>query len=157
MKRKMLAFAVVPMLLLTGVGCSKDKPVDSKTSIEQNKKEDYKENLAYLMKDVSEQSQVVSNVLTSQKSVEEKKVEFDKASKDLIETAKKVKNLKHEEKYKDVQFTMNTAMGLLEMSLNSISDGLEMKDKNMMQIGNDAVVKASKKIDEANKMMKEIK
>jgi len=125
-------------------GCTtKEKQVDSKISIEQNKKEDYEENLAYLMKDVSEQSKVVSDILTGQKSVEEKKKEFDLASKD--------------EKYKDVQFTMDTAMGLLDMSLKSIGDGLELKDRKLIELGNDAVVKASKKINEANEMMKDIK
>lgn len=74
-------------------GCTtKRKQVDSKISIEQNKKADYEENLAYLMKDVSEQSKVVSDILTGQKSVEEKKKEFDLASKDLLETSEKVKN-----------------------------------------------------------------
>ncbi|PHE64178.1 tungsten formylmethanofuran dehydrogenase [Bacillus toyonensis] len=158
MKRKILAFAVVPMLLLTGVGCSsKDKPVDSKTSIEQNKKEDYRTNLAYLMKDISEQSQVISNVLTSQKSVEEKQKEYEKVSKDLLKTSDKVKKLKYEEKYKDAQFTVETAMGLLDMSIKLVGDGLEMKDQKMMELGNDAVTKASKKLNEANKMMEEIK
>lgn len=148
------------MLVAGGAaGCTtKEKQVDSKISIEQNKKEDYEENLAYLMKDISEQSKVVSDILTSQKSVEEKKKkEFDLASKDLLETSEKVKKLKHDEKYKDVQFTMDTAMGLLDMSLKSIGDGLELKDRKLIEIGNDAVVKASKKIDEANKMMKDIK
>lgn len=148
------------MLVAGGAaGCTtKEKQVDSKISIEQNKKEDYEENLAYLMKDISEQSKVVSDILTSQKSVEEKKKkEFDLASKDLLETSEKVKKLKHDEKYKDVQFTMDTAMGLLDMSLKSIGDGLELRDRKLIEIGNDAVVKASKKIDEANKMMKDIK
>ncbi|USL16612.1 tungsten formylmethanofuran dehydrogenase (plasmid) [Bacillus thuringiensis] len=109
------------------------------------------------MKDVSEQSKVVSDILTGQKSVEEKKKEFDLASKDLIETSEKLKKLKPDEKYKDVQFTMDTAMGLLDMSLKSIGDGLELKDRKLIEIGNDAVVKASKKINEANEMMKDIK
>ena len=52
---------------------------------------------------------------------------------------------------------MDTAMGLLDMSLKSIGDGLELKDRKLIEIGNDAVVKASKKIDEANEMMKDIK
>ncbi len=34
-------------------------------------------------------------------------------------------------KYKDVQFTMDTAMGLLDMSLKSIGDGLELKDREI--------------------------
>ncbi|PQZ52214.1 tungsten formylmethanofuran dehydrogenase [Bacillus sp. MYb209] len=160
MRAKKLICLAFSLMLVSGgpVGCSaKEKQVDSKVSIEQNKKEDYKENLAYLMKDISEQSKVVSNILTSQKSVEEKKKEFNLASKDLLETSEKVKKLKHDEKYKDVQFTMDTAMGLLDMSLKSIGDGLELKDRNLMEIGNDAVVKASKKIDEANKMLKDIK
>ncbi|MBJ8073213.1 hypothetical protein BWGOE4_09680 [Bacillus mycoides] len=161
MKVKNLILLAFSLMLVAGgaAGCTtKEKQVDSKISIEQNKKEDYEENLAYLMKDISEQSKVVSDILTSQKSVEEKKKkEFDLASKDLLETSEKVKKLKHDEKYKDVQFTMDTAMGLLDMSLKSIGDGLELKDRKLIEIGNDAVVKASKKIDEANKMMKDIK
>ncbi|AFQ29865.1 tungsten formylmethanofuran dehydrogenase [Bacillus thuringiensis] len=159
MKRKLLALAI-PMLLVTsiGVGCSaKEKQVDPKVSIEQNKKEDYKENLAYLMKDLSEQSKVVSDILTSKKSVEEKQKEFETASKDLLAIGDKVKALNASDKYKDVQLTMETAMGLLNMSVLSIKDGFEQKDGNLMSIGNDAIIKASKKIDEANKMMQEIK
>ncbi|OAK05629.1 hypothetical protein A6279_27980 [Bacillus wiedmannii] len=97
MKVKNLILLAFSLMFVAGgaAGCTtKEKQVDSKISIEQNKKEDYEENLAYLMKDVSEQSKVVSDILTGQKSVE---------------------------------------------------------------IGNDAVVKASKKIDEANEMMKDIK
>ncbi|MGF2715708.1 tungsten formylmethanofuran dehydrogenase, partial [Bacillus cereus] len=130
MKVKNLILLAFSLMLVAGgaAGCTtKEKQVDSKISIEQNKKEDYEENLAYLMKDISEQSKVVSDILTSQKSVEEKKKkEFDLASKDLLETSDKVKKLKHDEKYKDVQFTMDTAMGLLDMSLKSIGDGLEL-------------------------------
>ncbi|MRB31115.1 tungsten formylmethanofuran dehydrogenase, partial [Bacillus thuringiensis] len=110
MKRKLLALAI-PMLLVTsiGVGCSaKEKQVDPKVSIEQNKKEDYKENLAYLMKDLSEQSKVVSDILTSKKSVEEKQKEFETASKDLLAIGDKVKALNASDKYKDVQLTMET-------------------------------------------------
>lgn len=153
-----ILFAFSLMFVAGGAaGCTtKEKQVDSKISIEQNKKEDYEENLAYLMKDVSEQSKIVSDILTSQKSVEEKKNEFDLASKDLLETSEKVKKLKHDEKYKDVQFTMDTAMGLLDMSLKLIGDGLELKDRKLIELGNDAVVKASKKINEANEMMKDI-
>lgn len=154
----LILFAFSLMFVAGGAaGCTtKEKQVDSKISIEKNKKEDYEENLAYLMKDVSEQSKIVSDILTSQKSVEEKKNEFDLASKDLLETSEKVKKLKHDEKYKDVQFTMDTAMGLLDMSLKLIGDGLELKDRKLIELGNDAVVKASKKINEANEMMKDI-
>ena len=160
LKVKNLILLAFSLMFVAGgaAGCTtKEKQVDSKISIEQNKKEDYEENLAYLMKDVSEQSKVVSDILTGQKSVEEKKKEFDLASKDLLETSEKVKKLKHDEKYKDVQFTMDTAMGLLDMSLKSIGDGLELKDRKLIELGNDAVVKASKKINEANEMMKDIK
>ncbi|MEC2463893.1 tungsten formylmethanofuran dehydrogenase [Bacillus cereus] len=159
MKRKLVALAI-PILLVTtlGVGCSvKEKQVDPKVSIEQNKKEDYKENLAYLMKDLSEQSKVVSDVLTSNKSVEEKQKEFETASKDLLDTATKLKHLQPSDKYKEVQDKVETAMGLLNMSVLSIKDGFEQKDGNLMNIGNDAIIKASKKINEANKMMEEIK
>lgn len=153
----LLAFSLM-FVAWGAAGCTtKEKQVDSKISIEQNKKADYEENLAYLMKDVSEQSKVVSDILTGQKSVEEKEKEFDLASKDLLETSKKVKKLKHDEKYKDVQFTMDTAMDLLDMSLKLIGDGLELKDRKLIELGNDAVVKASKKINEANEMMKDIK
>jgi hypothetical protein len=153
----LLAFSLI-FVVWGAAGCTtKSKQVDSKISIEQNKKEDYEQNLAYLMKDVSEESKVVSDILTGQKSVEEeKKKEFDLASKDLLETSEKVKKLKHDEKYKDVQFTMDTAMGLLDMSLKLIGDGLELKDRKLIELGNDAVVKASKKINEANEMMKDI-
>jgi hypothetical protein len=153
----LLAFSLI-FVVWGAAGCTtKVKQVDSKISpIEQNKKEDYEQNLAYLMKDVSEESKVVSDILTGQKSVEEKKKEFDLASKDLLETSEKVKKLKHDEKYKDVQFTMDTAMGLLDMSLKLIGDGLELKDRKLIELGNDAVVKASKKINEANEMMKDI-
>ncbi|MGG0726896.1 DUF7018 domain-containing (lipo)protein [Bacillus paramycoides] len=154
MKRKLLTLAI-PILLITGVGCSaKDKPVDPKVSIEQNKKEDYKMNLAYLMKDVSEQSKVMNDVLTSKKPVEEKKQEFESVSKELLSISDKVKKLEPGKKYKDVQETMNTAMGLLEESLKLIGDGLETKDRNLMIKGNETVVKASKKITEAHDMLK---
>lgn len=160
LKVKGLILLAFSLMFVAGVaaGCTtKEKQVDSKISIEQNKKADYEENLAYLMKDVSEQSKVVSDILTGQKPVEEKKKEFDLASKDLLETSEKVKKLKHDEKYKDVQFTMDTAMDLLDMSLKLIGDGLELKDRKLIELGNDAVVKASKKINEANEMMKDIK
>ncbi|MDD0820630.1 tungsten formylmethanofuran dehydrogenase [Bacillus cereus] len=155
---KVKGLILLAFLLMFVAGCTtKEKQVEGKISIEQNKKADYEENLAYLMKDVSEQSKVVSDILTGQKSVEEKGKEFDLASKDLIETSEKVKKLKHDEKYKDVQFTIDTAMDLLDMSLKLIGDGLELKDRKLIELGNDAVVKASKKINEANEMMKDIK
>ncbi|MFC1451246.1 tungsten formylmethanofuran dehydrogenase, partial [Bacillus cereus] len=152
MKRKLLSLAI-PMLIVTsiGVGCSaKEKQVDPKVYIEQNKKEDYKEKLAYLMKDLSEQSKVVSDILTSKKSVEEKQKEFETASKDLLAIGYKVKALNASDKYKDVKLTMETAMGLLNMSVLSIKDGFEQKDVNLMSICNDSIIKASKNIDEAN-------
>ncbi|WP_429682475.1 hypothetical protein [Bacillus paramobilis] len=50
MKRKILSFLVVPMLMLTGVGCEtkvkKDEAMEA--SVKQNKKEDFSKNLEYL-------------------------------------------------------------------------------------------------------------
>ncbi|MBG9688821.1 MULTISPECIES: DUF7018 domain-containing (lipo)protein [Bacillus] len=156
MKRKLLALAI-PMLLVTGVGCeSNDKKVDSKVEAKQEKKTDYKMDLAYLMKDISEQSIVMNDVLMSKKPVEEKKKEFDEVSKELLAISDKAKKLEPGKKYKDVQETMNTGMGLLEESLKLIGDGLELKDRNLMTQGNETVIKASKKITEAHQMLKDM-
>ncbi|GLV61700.1 hypothetical protein Bmyc01_03700 [Bacillus mycoides] len=156
MKRKLLALAI-PMLLVTGVGCeSNDKKVDSKVEAKQEKKTDYKMDLAYLMKDISEQSIVMNDVLMSKKPVEEKKKEFDEVSKELLAISDKVKKLEPGKKYKDVQETMNIGLGLLEESLKSIGDGLELKDRNLMTQGNETVIKASKKIAEAHQMLKDM-
>ncbi|MCU4945822.1 hypothetical protein OCF15_11990 [Bacillus cereus] len=48
-------------------------------------------------------------------------------------------------------------MKLLNMSVKSINYGFEQKDGNLMSVDNVAIIKASKKIDESNKMLHEIK
>ncbi|USK99810.1 hypothetical protein LIS81_27475 (plasmid) [Bacillus tropicus] len=57
MKVKNLILLAFSLMFVAGGAAgftTKEKQVNSKISIEQNKKADYEENLAYLMKDVSE-------------------------------------------------------------------------------------------------------
>ncbi|EJR22379.1 hypothetical protein [Bacillus cereus] len=48
-------------------------------------------------------------------------------------------------------------MKLLDMSVKSINYGFEQKDGNLMSVDNVAIIKASKKVDDSNNILDEIK
>ncbi|PHB05820.1 hypothetical protein COE81_16645, partial [Bacillus wiedmannii] len=100
MKRKILSFLVVPMLMLTGVGCEtkvkKDEAMEA--SVKQNKKEDFSKNLEYLMKDFSEQSKEIDGIVKSSKSMKKKSEELKEVSKPYLELVEKISKLEYKEK-----------------------------------------------------------
>ncbi len=49
-------------------------------SVKQNKKEDYSKDLAYLMKDFSEQSKEIDDIVNSSKSMKKKSEELKELS-----------------------------------------------------------------------------
>lgn len=160
MKRKMLSFVVVPMLLLTGVGCEtkvkKDEAMEA--SVKQNKKEDYRKNLAYLMRDFSEQSKEIDGILKSSKSMKKKSEEFKEVSKPYLELVDKISQLEYEQKDYPVQFNVGKAMIYVKDGVENIQDGLDEGNKEIVEIASKHYLEtASKLIDEANKESKKAK
>ncbi|MBJ7986946.1 MULTISPECIES: DUF7018 domain-containing (lipo)protein [Bacillus cereus group] len=167
MKRKILAVAL-PIMLVAGVGCSKDSSESKTDSLEvaETKNEEvsnskaekeYKSKLNALMKDITKESKVLKEVTTSDKSIKEKEEEFREKSKALQEVTDKVIELDSGKKYYDVHSTVKDAMYELKGGVNSTKNGLIMKDKGVVQQGADSFTKASELLVEADKKMKNIK
>ncbi|AIK40589.1 MULTISPECIES: DUF7018 domain-containing (lipo)protein [Bacillus] len=167
MKRKLLAVAL-PIMLVAGVGCSKDASESKTDSLEvaetdnqevSNSKaeKEYKSKLNSLMKDITKESLVLKEVITSDKSIKEKEEEYREKSKALLEITDKVIELDPGKKYNDVQNTVKDAMYELKGGISSTKNGLIMKDKGVVQQGADSFTKASDLLLEADKKMKNIK
>ena len=144
MRAKKLITLALPIMLLGG--CATDKA----------EKKDYKMQMAYQMKNISEESKVINDILTSQKPVEEKAKEFKEKSKPLLETAEKVKKLEPGEKYKDVQSLLNESMDLVKESVSQTQDGLDKQDRVLLNQGLQTMSNSSKRIVEAHKKLKEM-
>ncbi|MCR8859442.1 MULTISPECIES: tungsten formylmethanofuran dehydrogenase [Bacillus] len=157
MKRKMLAL-LIPALLVTGVGCtSVHKMVDKEAAEEKVKSEDYKDQLASLMKDFKKESAKLDKILNGDKTLEEKEKEFKVESEALVKLTKEVDKLDPGEKYKDVQAKLYNAMSLVRVGVTSIQGGLEYKENRTIQSGGESLLEASQLITEADKLMRETK
>ncbi len=159
MKRKILSFVVVPMLMLTGVGCEtkvkKDEAMEA--SVKQNKKEDFSKNLAYLMKDFSEQSKEIDGIVKSSKSMKKKSEELKEVSKPYLELVDKISKLEYEEKDFPVQDKVGIAMIHVKDGVEIIQGGLDKGEKDEVEFGIERLETASKLIDKANKESKKSK
>lgn len=136
MKRKLLAFAVVPMLLLTGVGCESEFKKDEamETSVKQNKKEDYNKNVSYLLKNFSHQTKEISNLLDSGKSMEKKSEKLKELSKPYFELIDKINDLDYDlGKKPEVKKDVGEAMLIARSSVDLAQMGLKDDDKDSIK------------------------
>ncbi|PHA21446.1 hypothetical protein COE84_30360 [Bacillus wiedmannii] len=160
-KRKILSFVVVPMLMLmlTGVGCEtkvkKDEAMEA--SVKQNKKEDFSKNLAYLMKDFSEQSKEIDGIVKSSKSMKKKSEELKEVSKPYLELVDKISKLEYEVKDHPVQHNVGLAMIHVKDGVEIIQEGLDKGKEYEVDGGIERLETASKLIDKANKELKKSK
>ncbi|ENQ3108580.1 hypothetical protein SAMN04488168_101429 [Bacillus sp. 491mf] len=156
MKAKRLVTLAIPTMLLLG-GCATDKAeTKAKDSKVVEEKKDYKMEMAYLMKDLSEQSMAIQGILTSETSIDEKAVEFKEKSAPLVKTANKLQKLEPGEKYKDVHATLNESMKLVKDSVVKTQEGLDKKDRNLITEGLQLMSNGSKLITEAHNKLKEM-
>ncbi|MBK5491978.1 hypothetical protein P4255_28565 [Bacillus wiedmannii] len=159
MKRKILSFLVVPMLMLTGGGCEtkvkKDEAMEA--SVKQNKKEDFSKNLEYLMKDFSEQSKEIDGIVKSSKSMKKKSEKLKEVSKPYLELVDKLSKLEYEEKDHPVQHNVGVAMIHVKDGVAIIQEGLDKGKENEVDAGVERLETASKLIDKANKELKKSK
>lgn len=158
MKRKILSFVIVPMLMLTGVGCEtkvkKDEAMEA--SVKQNKKEDFSKNLTYLMKDFSEQSKEIDGIVKSSKSMKKKSEELKEVSKPYLELVDKISKLEYEEDY-PIQHNVGLAMIHVKDGVEIIQGGLDKGKEYEVDGGIERLETASKLIDKANKELKKSK
>ncbi|ENQ3108581.1 hypothetical protein SAMN04488168_101430 [Bacillus sp. 491mf] len=172
MKRKLLA-VTLPILLVAGVGCSKDssetktdslksaetgsQEVSKSKATETNVEKEYKSNLNSLLSDITKQAQELTTILTSDKPFEEKEKEYMKKSDIMSDTADKVIALEPGEKYTNVHIDIKGAMLQLKTGTLLIRSGMNMKNDEFVHKGGEETEKASKMLIEADKKFKEIK
>ncbi|WP_242215655.1 hypothetical protein [Bacillus cereus group sp. BfR-BA-01383] len=146
MKRKLLAFAVVPMLLVTGVGCeSKEKKKDEvmEASVKENKQEDYSKNATYLLKDYTEQTEEIQDLVNSRKSNKKKAEKLKELSKPYFELVDKIDKLDYAlDPDNKTPVKVTKAMIYSKSGVENMQTALEENDE-------DSIGFAKKNIDEA--------
>ncbi|EEL95927.1 hypothetical protein bmyco0001_56660 [Bacillus mycoides DSM 2048] len=151
----MLAFAVVPMLLLTGAGCeSKDKKKDEamEVSVKENKKEDYNKNALYLLEDYTKQSEEIKDLVDSRKSNKKKAEKLKELSKPYFELTGKIDKLDYK-LTEDIKPQLNVSKAMIysKHGVESIQKGLEKDAKDSIEIARKDLDEASELVDKATK------
>ncbi|MEI4802950.1 hypothetical protein WAZ07_16855 [Bacillus sp. FJAT-51639] len=176
MKVKKLVALALPIALLSGVvGCSDnkttDKKVESKVETKSDKKEvtelsaeEYKQELALGMKDISERSLKLNSIINDRsKPISEVAKEYRKEAEMFIVTANKVAELRPPSKFKESHKVMMEAMDLARQgtnecqgTLDNADPSLPSVDKGMFKTANNMLSQASSKINEAHEIMKKV-
>ncbi|MGG0726897.1 hypothetical protein [Bacillus paramycoides] len=121
-------------------------------SVKQNKKEDYNKNVAYLLKDLSEQSKEIDNLLDSGKSMEKKAVKLKELTKPYFELVDKINNLDYA-LTEDIEIQKNVGKAMLsaKSGVEVVQMGLEKEDKDLVNVAREDLESSSKLVDKVTK------
>ncbi|WP_242274563.1 hypothetical protein [Bacillus cereus group sp. BfR-BA-01310] len=121
-------------------------------SVKQNKKEDYNKNVAYLLKDFSEQSKEIDNLLDSGKSMEKKAVKLKELTKLYFELVDKINNLDYA-LTEDIEIQKNVGKAMLsaKSGVEVVQMGLEKEDKDLVNVAREDLESSSKLVDKVTK------
>ncbi|PFZ13154.1 hypothetical protein COL60_03315 [Bacillus pseudomycoides] len=166
MKAKKLVALALPIMLVAGVGCSKDNAEEKKTDslevsetgsqeVSKSKTEkEYKKEANSLLNDMEKQISVLTKIVDSDKPLEKKDTEYREKSKAMAEIIGKMRDLDPEYKYPDLQNKLREVIELVNSSISSTQNGFVGNDIKLVHDGRKPMTDATKLIGEVKKKLK---